>query len=75
MTIGDQRAFPHEYKELGNIRVVQEGMTYRQWLVGQIAGDILKVAIGYNVSEAYNTECAKAAIEYADAIIKRLEEK
>jgi len=72
MKIDDQSAFPLPATD--HMHYVP-GMTYRQWLVGQIAGDILKVAIGYNVSEAYNTECAKAAIEYADAIIKRMEEK
>lgn len=64
MTIGDQPAFPVTASELNP---PYPGMTYRMWLVGQIATGA--------VHGDSNDATAKWVVLMADAIIKRMEEK
>lgn len=64
MTIGDQPAFPLPATD--HMHYVP-GMTYRQWLVGQIAS-------GTDFRElVHDNRAADEAIRFADAIIKRME--
>lgn len=63
MTLGDQPAFPDS-----NL-TTKPGMTYRMWLVGQIASSTEAT------SWAYHDEFADAVLKRADAIIRRLEEE
>lgn len=68
MTLGDQPAFPDS-----NL-TTKPGMTYRMWLVGQIAA-----ANNWDRYEPEDDEIrenhAELIIKRADAIIKRLEEE
>ena len=76
MTLGDQPAFPVPIDNNGEAlkTPVAWGMTYRQWLVGQIAA-----ANNWDRYEPEDDEIrenhAELIIKRADAIIKRLEEE
>ena len=68
MKIGDLSAFPSEQHETNDgtwNQTYDQGMTYRMWLVGQIATG----AVHGDSNEA----TAKWVVNMADAIIKRLE--
>ena len=67
MTLGDQPAFPDS-----NL-TTKPGMTYRMWLVWQIAGG-LAARDGNNFPLSVE-QSVDVAIDRADAIIKRLEEE
>lgn len=66
MKLGDQPAFPLPATDHMHYA---PGMTYRQWLVGQIASGWQHPFGGYC------DESVREVIGFADAIIKRLEEK
>ena len=73
MTIGDQPAFPSEQSECQDGTWNQtgaSGMTYRQWLVGQIAGGASE-----DLWRSEGIDAIYTILNRADAIIKRLEEK
>mgnify|MGYP006367359265 CR=1 FL=1 len=75
MTIGDQPAFPVRIDNNGEAlkTPVAWGMTYRQWLVGQIAGGVMANPDAWR---RFNPdELTHEALTFADAIIKRLEEE
>lgn len=74
MTLGDQPAFPN-YD--GN--KIQLGMTYRQALIKEIAPAVIGHVLGVPAAKlngfSAHEACAKLTFDFADAIIKRLEEK
>ena len=80
MKIGDQPAFPSEQHETNDgtwNQTYDPGMTYRQWLVGQIAGwayaEMMKIDLRKNPDISIESSTALMATEVADAIIKRME--
>lgn len=57
---------------------LQEGLTYKQWLVGMLASNPMVQQIVYSdtplISKSWDvTKTAKAIIQQADAIISELE--
>lgn len=68
MTIGDQPAFPKDGSPYG-----YTGMTYRQALIKEMAGGIMANPDAWR---RFNPdELTHEVFAFADAIIKRLEEK
>lgn len=82
MTLGDQPAFPLSLSsdpQTGHYTYCEShpGMSYRMWLVGQIAGwtyaEMMKIDLNKNPGINLEGSVARMTIEVADAIIKRLE--
>jgi len=71
MSIGNHQAFPvYDGENTFGVAGSSDGMTYRQWLIGQIVG-------GFAASDLnLDTErIALASIEFGDAIIAALDEE
>jgi len=65
MNSGDQPAFPNDGGPGAN------GMTYRQWLIGQIASSI----DASDIADGYHNKCAVGVILFADSILARLDKE
>lgn len=62
--IGNKTVYPKTNTTYQN----KEGLTYREYLIAQIAGGV--DVIGDN--GIYNKGCAESVIDFADAIIEKL---
>ena len=85
MSIGDQPAFPVVF-EHGDCTSETPGMTYRQYLVGQVVAGMAGQAITIETAQILGNirdksgidpavTMATVAIELVDATLKKLEEK
>lgn len=66
MSIGNKPAYPHVEHGTGGYRHLNPGMTYRQWLIGQIAS-------GVSVEAKSETWIKNQVIAVADAIVAALD--
>ena len=69
MSIGNQQAYPQERINGDGYREPVEGMTYRQWLIGQIANGL---SSDMNIS---GDNAVNYSIDTADAIIAALDKE
>lgn len=64
MSIANKPAFPDQ---------ISDGMTYRQWLIGLTIQALAPLYL--NDGAPFASTCADAAIEYADAVIDKLNKR
>jgi hypothetical protein len=72
MSIGNQQAFPQERIIGHGCRVPAEGMTYRQWLIGQIAACY---AANIEAFQHKPGDVAAYTVQQADALIAMLDKE
>lgn len=73
--LGDMPAFPRDHVMGANGETViypENGMTYRQWLVGRLAPAVLETALPHG-AQVDAKIVAHGAVLLADAIIAELE--